>query len=398
MVLFWAIMKTHMGKTQKRKKNIMESYLRCFANIDLNAIVHNIEEVKKKINKDTKVLAVVKANAYGHGADRVSECLKDKVDYFGVATIDEGVLLRHQGIKLPILVLGYTSPLQYKYGIEHDITLTIYSLEDGIRLNEIAGTLGKKAKFHIAVDTGMTRIGFPTDSRIEKSISDVKALSKLDCAMLEGAFTHFSCADMEDKTYFYKQKEKLINFFHTCKEAGIEIQIKHAANSASIMEFDDMCFNMVRSGIVTYGLYPSEEVNKSALDLIPAMEFKTHVVNINTVPAGVGISYGATYTTSSERIIATLSVGYADGYKRSLSNIGRVLIHGQYAPIVGRVCMDQMMVDITDIKGVKIEDEAILFGRDGDNFIPVEEVADLSGSFNYEFVCSVSERVKRIYS
>lgn len=376
----------------------MKSYLRCFANIDLEAIRHNIDEVKGKIAADTKVMAVVKANAYGHGAIQVANCLKDKVDYYGVATIEEAIELREGQITHPILILGYTSPTQFSYAINNDITLTIYNLSDGLKLDKAAKLLGKKAKFHIAIDTGMTRIGFPSDDRIISSIKDIYELSKMNNAVLEGAFTHFSCADMLDKTYFYKQKEMIINFFRLCEGSDIKIPIKHVANSASVMEYDDMCFNMVRSGIITYGLYPSEEVNKQALDLWPAMEFKTHVVNLSEVPAGVGISYGATYITNKPSKIATLSVGYADGYKRSLSGKAKVIIRGQYAPIVGRVCMDQLMVDVTDIPDVAIEDVATLFGKDGDAFIPVEEIADMSGSFNYEFVCSVSERVKRIYS
>lgn len=376
----------------------MKSYLRCFANINLEAIRHNIDEVKGRIAADTKVMAVVKANAYGHGAIQVANCLKDKVDYYGVATIEEAIELREGQITHPILILGYTSPTQFSYAINNDITLTIYNLSDGLKLDKAAKLLGKKVKFHIAVDTGMTRIGFPSDDRILSSIKDVYELSKMENSKLEGAFTHFSCADMLDKTYFYKQKEMIINFFRLCEGSDIKIPIKHVANSASVMEFDDMCFNMVRSGIITYGLYPSEEVNKQALDLWPAMEFKTHVVNLSEVPAGVGISYGATYITNKPSKIATLSVGYADGYKRSLSGKAKVIIRGQYAPIVGRVCMDQLMVDVTDIPDVAIEDVATLFGKDGDAFIPVEEIADMSGSFNYEFVCSVSERVKRIYS
>lgn len=376
----------------------MESYLRCFAEVNLSAIGHNIDEVKKRVKPGTKIMAVVKANAYGHGAVMVAGYLEDKVDYFGVATIEEAIELRKSGITLPVLILGYTSPKQFEYVIKYKVTQTIYTYEDGIRLNEAAKQLNETGKFHIAIDTGMTRIGFPTDERIDESIEAVAKLSKLSNMALEGAFTHFSCADMYDKTYFMKQKKLLLDFFGKCEQAGIDIPVKHAANSASIMEFNDMCFNMVRSGIVTYGLYPSEEVDKTKLDLIPAMQFKTHVVNINEVKAGVGVSYGATFVTNRPMKIATLSVGYADGYKRSLSNRGRVIIRGQYAPVIGRVCMDQMMVDVTHIDGVRVEDTATLFGRDGEAFIPVEEVGDMAYSFNYEYICSISERVKRVYN
>ncbi len=376
----------------------MNSYLRCFATINLAAVEHNIDQVIKKVNKDTIVLAVVKANAYGHGAIEVARRLKGKVGYFGVAALDEAIILRQAGITEPILILGYTSPSQYDLLLENNITQTIYSYDMAVKMNETGKKIGKKGKIHIALDTGMTRIGLPTDeARIDESISITSDISKLDSVELEGVFTHFSCADMEDKSYYHKQKEKLLSFFDKCSKEGINIPIKHACNSASIMEFDDMHLNMVRSGIITYGMYPSEEVNKEALDLWPAMEFKTHVVNIQEVPAGVGISYGATFVTNTPMKIATLSVGYGDGYKRSISNKGRVLIRGEYAPIVGRVCMDQVMVDVSHIDGVTIEDEATLFGKDGEKFISVEEVADMSESFNYEYVCSLSERVKKVY-
>ena len=375
----------------------MESYSRCYTNINLTAIGHNIDEVRRKVGDNVKIMAVVKANAYGHGAVAVSKYLEEKVNYYGVATVEEAIELRQAGITLPILILGYTSPKQFSYVVKYDITQTIYAYEDGKVLNAVANHFGKCAKIHVAIDTGMTRIGFPVDDRIDESIKDIKDLTQLSNIQLEGAFTHFSCADMYDKTYFYMQKEALNRFFAKCDDAGIEIPIKHAANSASIMEFEDMCLNMVRSGIITYGLYPSEEVDKTVLNLKPAMEFKTHVVKVNDVREGTGVSYGATFITDKPMKIATLSVGYADGYKRSLSNVGRVLIRGQFASVVGRVCMDQLMVDVSHIPDVKVEDEVTLFGRDGENIIPVEEIAELSGSFNYEYICSVSERVKRIY-
>lgn len=376
----------------------MESYVRCYATVDLKAIRHNIEQVRKKIKDGTKVMAVVKANAYGHGAVEVAKTLLDMVDYFGVATIGEAVELRRADVDTPILILGYTSPKQFEYVINYGVTQTIYTYEDGKYLDETAKRLGKKAKYHIAVDTGMTRIGFSADYRIDESIEEIKKLCTLENVELEGAFTHFSCADMYDKSYYYKQKERILTFFKKCEENGINIPIKHTSNSASIMEFDDMNLDMVRSGIITYGLYPSDEVDCTKLDLMPAMEFKTHVVKINEVPEGEGVSYGATYVTKKPTRIATISVGYADGYKRSISNKGRVIINGQYANVIGRVCMDQMMVDISHIDNVKVEDIVTLFGCDGDKSVPVEEIAALSDSFNYEYVCSISERVKRIYN
>jgi alanine racemase len=314
-----------------------------------------------------------------------------------VATIEEAIEIREAGVRKPILILGYTSPNQYEQVINYDVTQTIYTYEDGVLLDETAARMGKTGKFHIAIDTGMTRIGFRTGVELEESVSQVEKLSKLKNATLEGVFTHFACADMKDKTHFNGQKRAFEEFLDKCKDKNIDIPIKHAANSATIMECKEMQLNMVRSGIVTYGLYPSEEVDKTVLKLEPAMEFKTHVVNINDIQPGTAISYGATFVADRPMKVATLSVGYADGYKRSLSNKGRVLIRGQYAPILGRVCMDQMMVDVTHIDGVQVEDVATLFGRDGDKIIPVEEIADMAYSFNYEYVCSIAERVKRIY-
>lgn len=381
----------------------MSEYNRCFVTVDLDAIGHNIAQVRKIIEKNSskhvKVMAVVKANAYGHGAIKVSSYLEDKVEYFGVATLEEAIELRDAGIKLPILILGYTSPSQYEEAILHDITVTIYDLGEGIKLDDTARKVGKNCRFHVALDTGMTRIGFPlnNEGNLNSSIDNVLKLSKLECANLEGAFTHFACADMADKTYFYMQKDRLVRFFDECDKRNIDIEIKHCANSASIIEFDDMTFDMVRSGIITYGLEPSEEVDLSEFELRPAMQFKTHVVRVRDVEPGEGISYGATYTTKDVTRVATLSVGYADGYKRCLSGVGRVLINGEYAPILGRVCMDQMMVDVTNIPDVKVEDEVVLFGKSANKILSVEEIADMSHSFNYEFVCSVSARVVRVY-
>ena len=372
----------------------MEKYLRAYAEVDLAAIGHNIAGVRKNVGKDVKICAVIKADAYGHGAVAVGRYLENAVEYFAVATVDEAIELREAGIRLPIIILSYVSPSRYDEVVKYDVTQTVYSLETAELLAKAAQAQGKTAKAHVALDTGMSRIGFMIN---EQSADDIRKISLLPHLELEGMFTHFSCADMYDKAYSKMQMENYDRMCDMLDERKVVIPIKHICNSAGIMEFDSHRFQMVRSGIITYGLYPSEEVDKKALDLRPAMSFRSHVVNVHTVPAGVGVSYGATFVTKEPTRIATVSVGYADGYPRALSNKGRVLIHGQFAPVLGRVCMDQIMVDISHIDNVQIEDVVTLFGRDEDNLIPVEEPADMSASFNYEFVCSLSRRVTRVY-
>lgn len=373
----------------------MSGYLRCYAEVSLKAIGHNIAQVKKRLRPGVKLLAVIKADAYGHGAVRVGKYLEDQVDYFAVATAEEAMELREQGIRLPVLVLGYISPEQYGEILDYDITQTVYSLEIAEKLSEASVKAGCRTKIHAALDTGMTRIGFHIT---EEEADRIAAISRLPGLELEGMFTHFSCADQKDKTYCGLQLEKFRRMEGMLRERGVEIPVKHICNSAGIMEFDDYRFDMVRSGIVTYGLYPSEEVDKSRLPLIPALSWKSRVIHVQDAEPGLGVSYGATYTTEGPCTrIATVSAGYADGYPRALSNKGRVLIHGRYAPILGRVCMDQMMVDVSHIPDVKVEDTVTLIGREGDRGITMEEVADPACRFNYEMACGISKRVPRIY-
>ena len=372
----------------------MENYLRTYCEIDLDAILQNILNIKEKAGKDVKLMAVIKADGYGHGANEIGHYIKDVVDYFGVATIEEAVELRKADLHLPILILGYNSPSLYHLNLEYDVDQTIYSWETAQKMSEIAVKMGKTARIHIALDTGMTRIGISPD---EEGLEIVKEIQKLPSLKIEGLFTHFSCADMTDKGYTFAQMERYDSFVQLLEKNHIEIPTKHICNSAGIMEFDHHRYDMVRSGIITYGLYPSDEVDMTALALTPALSWKSHVVNIMEPKMNRGISYGATYVTDHPCRIATVSIGYADGYPRSLSNKGWVLIRGKKAPIAGRVCMDQMMVDITEIPDVEIEDIVTLIGTDGDQRISVEDMADLSGSFNYEFVCDISKRVPRIY-
>lgn len=371
----------------------MEKYYRSFLTVDLSAVRHNLTEAKKRIG-GKKLLAVVKTDAYGHGAVRVSTAVADLVDYYAVACLSEAVELREGGIKKPVLILGYTSPKEYGELLAYNITPTIYTLDAAEKLSEIAILLGTKAKIHIAVDTGMGRIGFLPSTENADTVARIAALPGIE---IEGMFTHFAKADEYDKSYTESQIAHFDRFVEKLAERGVRIPIRHCYNSAAIIDLAETKYEMVRSGIITYGLFPSDEVQRENVNLQPVMEWKAHVIHVKTLPAGCGISYGATYVTDKERRIATVSVGYGDGYPRSLSGRGRVLIHGKFAPILGRVCMDQMMVDVSDIPDVEPEDIVTLFGRDGDAYLPADEVADLSGRFNYELVCDISMRVSKIY-
>lgn len=373
----------------------MNQYYRVYAAIDLDAVCHNISEIKKLVGPDTKIMPVIKADGYGHGAVPVAKALnKIGVDGFAVAIIEEGIALRKQGITKPILILGYTSEYQYASLIQHEIEQTVFSYEMAEAISKFAVTMKKDARIHIKVDTGMNRIGFkPT----EESVGQVQRIQKLPNIKIQGIFTHFACADEEDKTSARYQKELFDQFVSKIEEKGIEIPVKHVSNSAAIMDLRECRMDMVRSGIITYGLYPSEEVDKSAIDLKPALSLISHVIHVKEVGPGEGVSYGSTFVTDRKTRIATIPVGYADGYPRALSSRGRVIIRGQYAPIIGRICMDQFMVDVTDIEGVSVMDRVTLVGTEGDKNISVEEAADLAGSFNYEFVCGIGKRVPRVY-
>lgn len=372
----------------------MKMYTRVQAEVDLDAIRNNIKEVKRVIKPGTKVMAIIKADGYGHGAIAVAHALDSEVSGFGVAAVQEAVNLRNSGIKQMILVLGPTFPEYFDEIVKYDISQTVFTFESARELSDEALRQGKKARVHFAVDTGMGRIGF-TDN--EESVEVIKKIAMLPGIDIEGIFTHYARADEADKTSVNEQIRRYSNFVKMVEDAGVHIPIHHASNSAGIIDLPESNFDMVRSGITTYGMYPSEEVKKDVIKLTPALRLKSHVTFVKTVPAGCGISYGSTFVTTKETRIATIPVGYADGYPRALSGKGRMLIHGQYAPILGRVCMDQTMVDVSDIPDVKAGDKVILVGREGDNKITVEELAGLAGSFNYEFVCNLSKRVPRTY-
>lgn len=372
----------------------MQNYLRVYAKIDLDAICGNIRAVRSKIGDGVRLMAVIKADAYGHGAVPVGLALQDLVDGFAIAVVEEGVVLRQNGIHKPMLILGYTDSYQYPDVIRNDIAQTIYSYEMAEQLSQIAVAMGAVAKIHIKVDTGMGRIGFLPD---EASVEEVKRIAALPNLEIEGLFTHFAKADMVGREYTQKQFERFCWFSRQLASAGIRIPVQHVANSAAIMDYEETYLDQVRSGIITYGMYPSEEVDFSHLAITPAMELQSHVIHVKEVPAGTSIGYGGTYVTERTSRIATIPVGYGDGFPRSLSNKGRVLIRGEFAPIVGRVCMDQFMVDVTHLPQVEKGDVVTLMGKDKEKQLTVEEVAGLAGSFNYEFCCDVGRRVPRVY-
>lgn len=375
----------------------MKDYYRVRAEIDLEAICHNIRQVKDIVGEDVKVIPVIKADGYGHGAVPIAKIVHDKVGVYGfaVATLEEAIELRENEIIEPIMILGYTDESQYKELMRYKIDPTIYTYDMAKALSEVAKSLGLEVPMHIKLDTGMSRIGFSCET--DDCVEEILKISKLDNVFIKGIFTHFACADETNKESATKQKERFDHVVNALEAEGISIPIKHVANSATIIDMKDWSMDMVRMGIITYGLWPSDEVRKENIDLKPAMAIRSHIVHLKELPAGQGVSYNHTYVTNKPTKIATIPVGYADGYPRSLSSKGRVLIRGQYAPIVGRVCMDQFMVDVTDIKDVELMDVVTLVGADGENNLSVEEVANLAGSFNYEFVCDISKRVPRVY-
>lgn len=375
---------------------MMKRYQRVAAWIDLDAIEENFEAMKAGLPSGTQMAAVVKANGYGHGAVPVARLMEPK-DYiwgFAAATIEEALALRSYGICKPVLVLGYVFPDAYEKLVEQEIRPAVFRLDMAEELSREAVRQNKVIPIHIKLDTGMSRIGFPDT---QEGLEAVCRIQKMPGLRLEGLFTHFARADEADKTYADRQLERFTAFREACRKRGIEFPVCHCANSAAIIDMPEAAMDLARAGIALYGLYPSEEIKKERVKLRPAMELKSHIVHVKEIPAGTQVSYGGIYTAPEPRRIATIPVGYGDGYPRSLSDKGCVLIAGKRAPIRGRVCMDQFMVDVTDIPEAVPGAEVTLFGRDGDSFLSLEELADLSGRFNYEFCCDISGRVPRVY-
>ncbi len=363
------------------------TYLR----IDLDAIRENFCAIAEKAG--VPVMAVVKADAYGHGAVQIARLLEQRCAFFGVSSVSEALELRQGGLQKPILILGHTPPDAFLTIIPQGIRPAIFSMEDAQALSQAAVTCGVTAPFHFAVDTGMSRIGFQAD---EDSAELCARIAKLPGLYAEGLFSHFATADCEDLTQAKQQAERFDAFDGMLKRHGVCVALRHLNNSAGLMNFDTH-YEMVRSGIVTYGLYPSDAVDPSLLRLRPALSWHSRVSFVKTLPAGRPISYGGMFVTQKETVVATVPAGYADGYCRNLSGRFYVLIHGQKAPILGRVCMDQLMVDVTEIPDVKAGDPVTLIGTDGAETITVEQIAAAAGSFNYEMVCGISRRTPRLY-
>ena len=374
----------------------MEKNNRVKAVISLDAVEQNFREMRKNIAEDTKMIAVVKADAYGHGAVPIAHLIENH-DYiwgFAAATAEEAVHLRQAGITKPILILGIVFDEYFPELVQYDIRPAVCEYDEAKKLSDEAVLQNKTVHIHIALDTGMTRIGY---ADIPESVEEIKKIAELPNLEIEGMFTHFARADEYDRSPAMVQLERYQDFSKRVEEAGVDIPLHHCSNSAGIIRVPEANLSIVRAGITIYGIYPSSEVERDIVKLAPVMELKSHITYVKDVPAGASISYGGTYVADKKKRVATIPVGYADGYPRQLSNKGWVLIHGKKAPILGRVCMDQFMADVTEIDNVKKGDEVTLLGRDGDEFISIEEMGDLCGRFSYEFACDISPRVPRVY-
>ena len=378
--------------TVKTRNGVLRTrYRPTWAEIDLGAIEYNYRQVKRLVGKDVKIMAVVKANGYGHGTVEVSGVLeKIGVDYLGVATTDEAVRLRDHGIKTPVLILGSVLPSEVRVAIDKDITLTLCSY-DLLREIKKETAAGAKAKVHIKIDTGMGRIGIWH----EEALHFIKNLQQEKNIIIDGIYTHFSSAGRDDFFTNY-QIEAFENLLKQLEGFDIQIPVKHAANSIATVDFKRSHLNLVRPGLIIYGMYPKHTFPK-LIKLKPALSLKTKIVYIKDTPPGRSISYGRTFITQKHTKIATLPIGYADGYERNLSNKAEVLVKGQRAPVIGKVTMDQTMIDVGHIRGVKLGDEVVLIGKQGRNEIRTEKLARLAGTIAYEVVCSISNRVPRVY-
>jgi len=378
-----------------------------WAEIDLSAYAHNIRELRRVTQPKARLMAVVKANGYGHGAVEVARtALQNGAEYLGVARIHEAVELRQAGLEAPILIFGYSSPDSAPTLIDNDLIQTVYSPTTAEALSEQAAHQGKIIKIHIKVDSGMGRLGLLLDEPASGAshntpaagtVSQVEAISRLANLEVNGIFTHFATSDSADKSYATAQLERFMDFLNQLDSAGLRPPLNHAANSGAVIDLPDSHLDMVRPGIATYGLYPSEEVNQSNVKLKPVMTLKSRIIHLKKVPAGFHVSYGITYRTEKPTTIATVPIGYADGFNRLLSSRGHMLVHGKRVPIVGRVCMDLTMLDVGALKDVKIEDEVVVFGQQGDQALTADELASTLNTINYEIVTSITGRVPRVY-
>lgn len=371
-------------------------FTRTWAEINLDNIAHNVKEIQRVAGKRTEIMAVVKADAYGHGVlETVNTLVESGCSRLAVSMLDEAIQLRQIGINIPILVLSHTNPLRVDELIKYNITQTIYSHDIAKLLSDEAVRQGTKASVHIKIDTGMSRVGFPPGYSAVKAVSEIQ---KLPGIIVEGIFTHFAAADEKDKNFTFHQAELFDSIISELNRIGILIPIRHVANSAAIIQYPEYAMEMVRPGIILYGIYPSKQVDRSVLELKPAMTLKTTIAMVKWVEENTSISYGRKFFTNRKSKIATIPVGYADGYSRLLNGKGRVLVNGQFAPVVGSICMDQCMVDVTDIEGeIQTGDEVVLLGKQGSCEITAEELADNIGTIPYEIVCIIGKRVPRVY-
>ncbi|MBE7010926.1 MAG: alanine racemase [Ruminococcaceae bacterium] len=370
-----------------------EKQTRAWAEVDVSALVHNFKELKALVPSGTKMLATVKANAYGHGATVCAkELLAAGADYLAVATADEALSLRSDGIMAPILILGHTANERMEALIEQDITMAIFSLEQAKILSLAAQKLQKTAQVHIKINTGMERIGFSPEQ-----VAEISACCKQPGLLAEGIFTHLACADAEDSSSVHKQYERFMGVIQELGQAGITFPLRHILNSAGMFDFPEYALDMVRAGISLYGYYPSRYVKKERAKLIPVMSIKAKVTHLHKVAAGTGISYGWTYAAPEDRLIATVPIGYADGYFRLYSNRATMLAQEKPVPVVGRICMDQCMIDVSSVNTINVGDEIIIMGKRGDAQITADDLAELIGTISYEILCATGERLPRVY-
>lgn len=369
---------------------------RTWAEVDLDAIAHNIKEIRKITNPNAKIMAVVKADAYGHGFLEVAKTLLENgADRLAVAVLQEGKQLRSRGVTVPILILGASGEEAVEDLINFDITPSVFTYEFAKVLSYEAERKEKVTKIHIKIDTGMSRIGFLAGENNEEIVDEIIKISKLPYIEIEGIFSHFATSDEYDKSYTLLQYGRFMDVCSRLEEKGLNIPIKHICNSAGIMMYPEMHLDMVRPGVILYGMYPSDEVDKSRLDLIPAMTLKSTITHIKEVEPGRGVSYGKEYITDKKTKIATVPIGYADGYLRKLAKHGKMIVDGVKVPIIGRICMDQCMIDVTNVHNIDKGDEVIIFGREG---VTVDDLAEWLETINYEVSCVIGKRIPRIYT
>lgn len=367
-----------------------------WAEIDLSNLDYNIKNIRAKVGSQSEIIGVVKADGYGHGSLQVAKVLqRNGIHTLAVATLSEAVALRKNGIRQDIVMLGLTPAMYADTLIEHDITPVICSASNAEAISLAAAKAGKTVSGFVAVDTGMGRIGYlPEDPA---AIGDIERIAALPCFKIKGLFSHFATADAADKTYAREQEKRFNTFYERLCEAGIDIPMRTMANSAAVMELPSAHFDAVRPGIILYGCYPSDEADRSQLSIRPVMSVKANIVHLKKVPKGTTISYGQKYTAPRDSLIATLALGYADGYPRPYSSVGRVIVNGVFAPIAGNICMDQCMIDVTDVPDVKLGDEVIIMGSDGKNTILADEIGAATGTINYEIVCAFGQRLPKVY-